>query len=296
MTVKTRFERGDFYQIPKELHKIVKSPYTFAVLCYMIQCTDDDGHCFPGQDTLAQGLMCRKQVRKAAAELENNGIVAITKIWKKGGGINLAYDVNFDKLIQLIKDSPPELQSNGLQVQQTDSPLDNKEVQGNVSPVQGNVSPVQGNVSPVQGNVSPNNETQLTKPILTKTNTLSNDKKPPTSTKVDREAARIAALLRELILTNNPKALLKENVVTNWGRTFDLMISKDKREPQDIEAVIRWCQADDFEKPNVLSADKVRSRFDNLYMKMNSKNNGHNKQPSTTSMYKYVSEKVADDN
>jgi len=295
MTVKPRFEPGDFYQIPKELHKIVKSPYTFAVLCYMIQCTDDYGHCFPGQDTLAQGLMCRKQVRKAAAELENNGIVAITKIWKKGGGINLAYDVNFDKLIELIRDSPMELQSNGLQVQQTDSPLDNEEVQGNVSPVK-------GNVSPVQGTDSPNNETQLTKPILTKTNTLSNDKKPPTLAKVDPEAARIAAaaelatLLKELILTNNSKALLKENVITTWGRTFDLMLSKDKRNLQDVAAVIRWCQADDFEKVNVLSADKVRSRFDQLYLKMNAKNNGHNKQQAPASMYKYVIDEADDDN
>lgn len=269
MTVKPRFEPGDFYQIPKELHKIVKSPYTFAVLCYMIQCTDDYGHCFPGQDTLAQGLMCRKQVRKAAAELENNGIVAITKIWKKGGGINLAYDVNFDKLIELIRDSPMELQSNGLQVQQTDSP---------------------------------NNETQLTKPILTKTNTLSNDKKPPTLAKVDPEAARIAAaaelatLLKELILTNNPKALLKENLITAWGRIFDLMLSKDKRNLQDVAAVIRWCQADDFEKVNVLSADKVRSRFDQLYLKMNAKNNGHNKQQAPASMYKYVIDEADDDN
>ena len=148
-----RYAPGDFYQIPKELHKAVKSPYTFAVLCYLIQYTDDHGHCFPGQETLTQGFMCRKQVRRAATELEYKGIISITKMWHKGGGINLAYDVNFDRLIQLIKDSPRELQSNGHTVQQTDSALE----------VQGNVGPTQGNVSPTQGNVSPNNEIQLTK-------------------------------------------------------------------------------------------------------------------------------------
>jgi hypothetical protein len=73
------------------------------------------------------------------------------------------------------------------------------------------------------------------------------------------------------------------------------MLSKDKRDPQDIEAVIRWCQGDDFEKANVLSADKVRSRFDNLYMKMNSKNNGHDKQQSPASKYQYVNETAGDD-
>ena len=148
-----RFTPGDFYQIPKDLHKAVQSPYTFAVLCYMIQHTDDNGHCFPGQGTLTQGFMCRKQVRRAAAELEDKGIISITKIWHKGGGINLAYNVNFDRLIQLIKDSPSEQQSNGLTVQQNNSTLG----------VQGNVSPTQGNVSPTQRTDSPNNEIQLTK-------------------------------------------------------------------------------------------------------------------------------------
>jgi hypothetical protein len=110
------------------------------------------------------------------------------------------------------------------------------------------------------------------------------------------KSSELSSLLKELILTNNPKALLKENVLTNWGKTFDLMLSKDKREPQDIEAVIRWTQADDFEKTNVLSADKVRARFDNLYMKMNAKsNNGHSKQQAPASMYQYVTGEALDD-
>jgi len=110
------------------------------------------------------------------------------------------------------------------------------------------------------------------------------------------KASELATLLKGLILTNNPKALLKENVLPTWGKTFDLMLSKDKRDPQDIEAVLRFSQNDDFEKANVLSADKVRSRFDNLYMKMNSNTNGHNKQQSPVSMYKYANEEADDDN
>ena len=110
------------------------------------------------------------------------------------------------------------------------------------------------------------------------------------------KASEMATLLKGLILTNNPKALLKENVLPTWGKTFDLMLSKDKRDLQDIEAVIRFSQNDDFEKANVLSADKVCSRFDNLYLKMNAKNNnGHNKQQAPASMYKYASEEADDD-
>ena len=115
-------------------------------------------------------------------------------------------------------------------------------------------------------------------------------------TKDNKETAELASLLKELILTNNPKALLKENILTTWGKTFDLMLTKDKREPEDIAAVIRWTQADDFEKTNVLSADKVRARFDNLYMKMNAKsNNGHSKQQAPASMYQYVTGEALDD-
>ena len=109
------------------------------------------------------------------------------------------------------------------------------------------------------------------------------------------KAIELASLLKELILTNNPKALLKENILTTWGKTFDLMLSNDKRDPKDIEAVIRWCQADSFEKSKVLSADKVRSRFDSLYMEMNSKGNGH-KQQAPASKYQYVKEEADDDN
>ena len=103
---------------------------------------------------------------------------------------------------------------------------------------------------------------------------------------------QLVSLLKELILTNNPKAQPKD---TTWARTFDLMLTKDKREPEDIAAVIRWTQADDFEKANVLSADKVRSRFDSLLMKMNSKGNGH-KQQSPASMPKDVTMEADDDN
>ena len=113
---------------------------------------------------------------------------------------------------------------------------------------------------------------------------------------MSEKAIELATLLKELIISNNPKALLKENVITTWGKTFDLMLTKDKRDPKDIEAVIRWAQADDFEKANVLSAEKVRSRFDALYLKMNAKNNGHNKQQAPVSMYKYVNEEAEDDN
>ena len=46
------------------------------------------------------------------------------------------------------------------------------------------------------------------------------------------------------------------------------MIRLDKRSVDDIEAVIRWCQQDDFWHKNILSTDKLRKQFDKLYMNM----------------------------
>ncbi len=124
---------------------------------------------------------------------------------------------------------------------------------------------------------------------------LSQNGVSPTSREKEKErypsekAMELATLLKELIVSNNPKALLKKNILTNWGKTFNLMLTNDKRDPQNIEAVIRWSQNNDFEKANVLSANKVRSRFDNLYLKMTTAHdNGHNKQQTPASMYKYA--------
>jgi hypothetical protein len=46
------------------------------------------------------------------------------------------------------------------------------------------------------------------------------------------------------------------------------MIRLDSRKADDIEAVIEWCQANEFWQNNVLSTEKLRQKFDQLYLKM----------------------------
>ena len=36
------------------------------------------------------------------------------------------------------------------------------------------------------------------------------------------------------------------------------------RTPEQIEAAIRWCQADEFWRSNILSASKLREKYDQL--------------------------------
>jgi hypothetical protein len=64
----------------------------------------------------------------------------------------------------------------------------------------------------------------------------------------------------------------KEPNLQSWARQIDLMLRVDNREPERIEAVIRWCQQDDFWQNNILSISKLRKQFDRLEMQKNAKN------------------------
>jgi len=78
---------------------------------------------------------------------------------------------------------------------------------------------------------------------------------------------KLSKLLFEFILKINPKAK-KPNFQT-WAKHIDLAIRVDGRTPEELEQVIRWCQADDFWYSNILSTQKLRKQFDQLWVKMN---------------------------
>lgn len=77
---------------------------------------------------------------------------------------------------------------------------------------------------------------------------------------------KLAALLFSLILSHNSKA--KEPDIEKWAEEIDRMIRIDERDPQEIEVIIRWCQDDDFWFANILSAKKLREKYDQLMAHM----------------------------
>ena len=113
-------------------------------------------------------------------------------------------------------------------------------------------------------------ETQ-NKPII---NTNSTEGRPLTRRKKkedniyspNSDEFRLSNLLYGLIKENNPQ--FKKPNLDNWCGHVDKMIRIDKRSADDIEAVIRWCQQDDFWHKNILSTDKLRKQFDKLYINM----------------------------
>lgn len=89
---------------------------------------------------------------------------------------------------------------------------------------------------------------------------------------------RLAEHFFDLIRKNNPQA--KEPNKQAWAKHIDLMIRVDNRTPENIRRVMEWCQKDSFWLKNVLSTDKLRDKFDELYLKMGG-SNGRDSKSST---------------
>ncbi|PES22272.1 hypothetical protein CN268_14860 [Bacillus anthracis] len=98
-----------------------------------------------------------------------------------------------------------------------------------------------------------------------------------------------AKYLFEKIKDNNPKQ--KEPNFNNWANEFRLMRERDNREPQEIKDVIDWCQADLFWQGNILSPKKLREKFDQLTIQMNSKKGAKNNAESSGSNTNRYSQK-----
>lgn len=95
------------------------------------------------------------------------------------------------------------------------------------------------------------------------------EKKPSKKPYVaSNEARRLAEQLKKGILSNNPKALIKD---ANWHKVADLLLVKDRRPYEEIYNMILWCQKDDFWHMNILSMGKLRKQYDVLYLKMKGK-------------------------
>ena len=71
-------------------------------------------------------------------------------------------------------------------------------------------------------------------------------------------------LLDEEIRANGSK--VPERTVKN-ADAMRLLIDKDGRTPEQIAAAIRWCQSDEFWRSNILSAVKLREKYDQLRLK-----------------------------
>lgn len=87
-----------------------------------------------------------------------------------------------------------------------------------------------------------------------------------TQAQPDREHVLLSQLLADLIRQRDPKAKAAP-LSKGWLDAIRLLIERDGRSPAEVERVIRWCQADAFWQSNILSAPKLRAKFDQLAAK-----------------------------
>ena len=75
------------------------------------------------------------------------------------------------------------------------------------------------------------------------------------------EVDRLCELLADLIEGNGSR---RPVVTARWRTACRLMLDADKRTEAQIEKAMRWCQADEFWRPNILSMPKLREKYDQL--------------------------------
>ena len=85
----------------------------------------------------------------------------------------------------------------------------------------------------------------------------------------DSNEYRLAELLDGFIKTRNPKR--REPDLQAWSSDIDKMMRIDNRTADEVEFIIRWCQKSNFWQNNILSASKLREKYDQLYLKANEK-------------------------
>lgn len=88
-------------------------------------------------------------------------------------------------------------------------------------------------------------------------------KAPAGKPDVPADSLRLAELLADLMRGNNPKARVPASL-TGWAQEIDRCHRIDKYTWQEIEVALRWAQADDFWRANVLSGATLRKQMDKL--------------------------------
>lgn len=112
-------------------------------------------------------------------------------------------------------------------------------------------------------------ETETGTGIKTKTKTKTKEK----NFLSDSNEYRLAEFLFSKICERSPNH--KKPNFEVWAKHVDYMLRIDKRPYEQISKLIEWVQMDSFWQDNVLSTSKLREKYDQLLLKMNS-NGGKN--------------------
>ena len=104
------------------------------------------------------------------------------------------------------------------------------------------------------------------------------EEEDPPSPSVNPADDALAIALAKRVTTNHPGLALakatpaeKAKTIRSWAVHVRRLREIDKHTEADIRAVIDWCQSDSFWRKNILSAETLRKKWDQLVAQMGSK-------------------------
>lgn len=214
----------------------------FRIWCYLRRRQGDNSHAYPAQATIAKELgLSERYIRQETRAMQRDGWLQIT--WPEGPGRGAKHSLRYVATCPKNRNHSSSIEDD--KTGTTVPLLDDKS--GTTVPVK-------------SGTTVPENTTQL--------NTLNNH----SSSRAD--AIRLATLLRDLILQRQPKARERKAKMDVWADDIDKIIRIDEHTPEEIEAVILWCQGDSFWRGVVRCGRKLRDKYDTLQDRMNRPRNG----------------------
>lgn len=81
----------------------------------------------------------------------------------------------------------------------------------------------------------------------------------------DEDTKKLSDFLFELIKQNNPSF---KGDPRKWDSDFDKLLRIDKRDYNESAKLLQLVQEDDFWRANILSGQKFREKYDQLYLKL----------------------------
>lgn len=100
----------------------------------------------------------------------------------------------------------------------------------------------------------------------------SNEPDPSLTVVEHPDAHRLCELLADLIHANTGE---RPRVGKRWIDAARLMLTRDDYTPEQVEYLVRWCQADEFWRSNILSMPKLREKRLTLIGQAKRSRNGH---------------------
>ena len=102
---------------------------------------------------------------------------------------------------------------------------------------------------------------------------------------VDSIHYQLAEYLFEQMKKNNPEA--RKPDFNKWANDIRLMMEIDNRKEEQVRNMITWSQSNDFWKGNILSAKKLRDKYDQMKVQANQPYKNNNAAAQKNDSVKY---------